>query len=97
MTQAVLAQAVGVSRPAITSLEQGNQQVTLLTLVQVAQAVGADLMDLVPPLPSVDTVAELENALGEDNAIFVAKLARAVGEKPAPHTNRKQGRTTVPA
>ena len=46
MTQATLSALVGVDRAHISSMERGQQNVTLLTLWHVAQALAADPAEL---------------------------------------------------
>jgi len=50
MTQANLALALGLSRPAVVNLEQGRQNVTLRALLLAGRAVGCSPCRLLPPL-----------------------------------------------
>jgi transcriptional regulator with XRE-family HTH domain len=49
ISQAALSVRVGVDRAHISSMERGQQNVTLLTLWHVAQALEADPADLLRP------------------------------------------------
>jgi transcriptional regulator with XRE-family HTH domain len=48
LTQEALGKRVGLSRTSITNIEQGNQHVGLHLLYQLAKAVGARPVDLLP-------------------------------------------------
>jgi transcriptional regulator with XRE-family HTH domain len=50
MTQAVLADSVGLSRTSITNIERGKQHIPLHLLPELAAALGDDALGLVPPL-----------------------------------------------
>lgn len=50
LTQAVLADSVGLSRTSITNIERGNQHIPLHLLPELAAAVGDDVHELLPPL-----------------------------------------------
>jgi len=46
LSQAVLAERIGVDRAHVSSMERGQQNVTLLTLWHVSQALGVTAADL---------------------------------------------------
>jgi transcriptional regulator with XRE-family HTH domain len=48
LTQALLAQAVGLTRTSITNIEKGRQPVYIHLLVKLADALGKDLPELIP-------------------------------------------------
>ncbi len=48
LTQKELAEKVGMSRPAIQSLEVGRQNVTLAQVFRLARALGCEALDLWP-------------------------------------------------
>ena len=56
MTQEAFAKAVGLSRTSITNIESGRQPVSLHTLYSMADILGIEVSDLVPPSPK-NTVA----------------------------------------
>ncbi|MFO0806451.1 MAG: helix-turn-helix transcriptional regulator [Gemmataceae bacterium] len=48
LTQAALAEAVGLTRVSITNIERGRQRLSILTLFQIAAALGLEPAVLVP-------------------------------------------------
>jgi transcriptional regulator with XRE-family HTH domain len=48
LTQEELAARVGMSRPSLANVERGNQRVALHQFAELAAAVGADPVDLLP-------------------------------------------------
>lgn len=50
LTQALLADSVGLSRTSITNIERGNQHIPLHLLPELAAALGDDVHELLPPL-----------------------------------------------
>jgi transcriptional regulator with XRE-family HTH domain len=52
MSQAALAKAVGLSRTSITNIEQGRQPVNIHTLYAMADILGIEVGDLLPPSPT---------------------------------------------
>lgn len=56
MTQAELASKSSLSRASISSIENGSQQVSLISLYRLANALEVDISDL---LPSINTMNEL--------------------------------------
>lgn len=49
MSQADLARAIGMLRTSITNIETGRQNLPLLTLERIAQALDCAIGDLLPP------------------------------------------------
>jgi DNA-binding Xre family transcriptional regulator len=49
LTQAELAKSLGISRPTLTRLENGDQNVTLRTLTQLCRALNCEPGDLFRP------------------------------------------------
>lgn len=49
MTQVAFAKAVGLSRTSITNIESGRQPVSLHTLYSMADILGVEVSDLLPP------------------------------------------------
>ena len=58
LTQAVLAERVGVSRTSITNVEQGNQHVPIHVLYELARAVGVSPASLLPDESALGAPAE---------------------------------------
>lgn len=56
MSQEAFAKAVGLSRTSITNIERGRQPISLHTLYFMADILGVEPTDLLPPPPK-DTVA----------------------------------------
>src|SRR5258707_6534000 len=52
MSQAALAKAVGLSRTSITNIERGRQPVNIHTLYAMADILGVEIGDLLPPSPN---------------------------------------------
>jgi transcriptional regulator with XRE-family HTH domain len=52
LTQADLAEAVGISRASIANIERGQQRVQLHLVVRLAEVLGLDIVELLPPMPS---------------------------------------------
>ncbi len=48
MTQATLAEVIGMSRTSITNMEAGKQGPTVYGLVQIARALGCSVQSLLP-------------------------------------------------
>jgi DNA-binding XRE family transcriptional regulator len=55
MTQAELAELVGLERTSITNIERGNQKVPLHVLFRICEAVEAPLADVLPTLAEAQT------------------------------------------
>lgn len=51
MSQEAFANAVGLSRTSITNIESGRQPVSLHTLYSMADILGIEVVDLLPPAP----------------------------------------------
>jgi transcriptional regulator with XRE-family HTH domain len=51
MSQEEFAKAVGLSRTSITNIERGRQPVSLHTLYSMADILGIEAVDLLPPAP----------------------------------------------
>lgn len=51
MTQARLAETLGLSRASIANIELGRQKVFLHHVPQIASALGVELSELIPTLP----------------------------------------------
>src|SRR5713226_3804317 len=51
MSQEAFAKAVGLSRTSITNIERGRQPVSLHTLYFMADILGVEAVDLLPPAP----------------------------------------------
>lgn len=63
MSQAQLAQRVGLSRTSITNIEKGHQQVSLHLFLSLAGAVSADPWDLAPSISDHASRARLPEGL----------------------------------
>jgi transcriptional regulator with XRE-family HTH domain len=53
MTQAKLAEEVGLERTSITNIEKGNQKVPLHVLYRICEALQVNLADVLPPISDV--------------------------------------------
>lgn len=79
LTQDALATKVGLVRTSITNIEQGRQQISLQTLYQLADAVGATPQDLLPSKP-VNPISEslernlLTTPLDEEGKNWVRRI-----------------------
>lgn len=64
MSQAKLAEKVGVNRVSIVNIEKGRQRAPLDLLWRIAEALGTDLVQLIPrraDVEAVDTGVDLDN------------------------------------
>jgi len=59
VTQAKLAEDVGLERTSITNIERGNQKVPLHVLYRICEALQVPISDVLPPL------AEIKSAVNE--------------------------------
>jgi DNA-binding XRE family transcriptional regulator len=73
-SQQAVASRVAMTRTSITNLEQGQQQIPLHTLYEIAEALDCPLKDLLP-----DDLPKPE--YGEDVARWVAQLERPAGQR----------------
>lgn len=64
MTQEGLASAIGVSRTTVVNLEAGRQHPPLITLYKVAAKLTAELGDLLPAVPEVTELQEVQTEHG---------------------------------
>jgi transcriptional regulator with XRE-family HTH domain len=79
MSQEAFAKAVGLSRTSITNIERGRQPISLHTLYFMADILGVEPADLLPPAPN-NTVAlaltgQPENKLTPQEKEQLAKLS----------------------
>ncbi len=63
LTQAALAERVGVSRTSITNVEQGNQHVPIHVLYQMARALGVPASSLLPDEATLDRADEPDHEM----------------------------------
>ncbi len=61
MTQAELAEAVGLERTSITNIERGNQKVPLHMLFRICEVLRAPVTEMLPSLPEVQREDVLES------------------------------------
>jgi len=76
LTQEVLAERVGLSRPSIANIERGNQQVPLHMLASFASVLGKKPCDLLP-----------EDMRGQGSKQLPKKLADKI--EPLPENSRE--------
>jgi transcriptional regulator with XRE-family HTH domain len=57
LTQAELAQEVGLERTSITNIERGNQKVPLHVLYRICDALQVPVEAVLPPLPDITAAA----------------------------------------
>jgi len=93
LTQEVLAERVGMSRPSIANIERGNQQVPLHMLASFASVLGKKPCELLPEERSEQETERLPKklieqleALPEDRRQWISRVvasgAKATKEKP---------------
>lgn len=58
LTQAALAQRIGVSRTSVTNVEQGNQHIPIHVLYQLAGALGVSPASLLPEESALDAPSD---------------------------------------
>jgi transcriptional regulator with XRE-family HTH domain len=79
MSQEAFAKAVGLSRTSITNIEQGRQPVSLHTLYSMADILGVETSDLLPPAPTnavaLALTGEPENKLTTQEKEQLEKLS----------------------
>lgn len=92
MSQAALAKAVGLSRTSITNIERGRQPVNIHTLYAMADILGLDVGDLLPPSPKESLDMPLA---GDQDGKELAKLSAKESSwlhkiaQPTPNKARK--------
>lgn len=57
LTQAELGQRIGISGAAVCRIERGSAQVEMLAIVRLGDALGVDVVELIPRTPKSATVA----------------------------------------
>lgn len=77
MTQAQLAEAVGVAQPRIAEVERGDANPRLVTLAKIAHALGITLSELLE-----------DNLYGDGSAAAKATSAPAEASEPKPRKRR---------
>jgi len=82
LTQEKLATFLGLSRTSIANIERGRQPVQLHTLYSIADALDAEILDLVPALPRSDNALPIDpGQVGDLNVKeeqFLRKIASPV-------------------
>lgn len=66
LTQAALAQAIGLERTSITNIERGNQKVPLHVLYRICEVLQVSIFDLLPP-PTEAQQQVIDSEVGEVN------------------------------
>jgi transcriptional regulator with XRE-family HTH domain len=84
MTQADLANAVGLERTSITNIEKGTQKVPLLSLYRISDALKVPLDELLPSMSDVQTesgqrTADVQSIVSEQAEVGRPMLGRALG------------------
>jgi len=84
LSQAVLAQRVGLTRTSITNIEQGRQSIPLHVLYDLASALGTDLNAFLPPMQDMgDTprVVQVPPDLSAHERQWVERVVRQHDER----------------
>lgn len=78
LTQAELAQMVGLERTSITNIERGNQKVSLHVLYRICEALRTPISDIVPSVADVKADAEtsLEEFSFANNTVEMTPLVK---------------------
>lgn len=78
LTQAELAEMVGLERTSITNIERGNQKVPLHVLYRICEALRAPISDVMPRAADVqaDAEATLENFSFASNTVGMTPLVK---------------------
>lgn len=84
MTQADLANAVGLERTSITNIEKGAQKVPLFSLYRICDALEVPLEELLPSMNDVRTengqrVTDVQSIVDEQAEVGRPMLGRALG------------------
>lgn len=82
ISQASLAQAVGLTRTSISNIEQGRQRMLIHTLLDFALALKVKPADLLPENQKADAINMSENVSASERASIEAYFRRAVNLKP---------------
>ena len=87
LTQAHLAEKVGLSRTSIVNIEQGHQKVMIHVLYQLADVFGLPVADLIPAFNEASPMDQVKaGALEKDALAFfeqtVGKRLQEEGENP---------------
>lgn len=84
LTQAELAEMVGLERTSITNIERGNQKVPLHILYRICEALRAPISDVMPPVAEVLANAEAtleEFSFASDTVGMTPLVKQAVLER----------------
>jgi DNA-binding XRE family transcriptional regulator len=99
MTQEALASSVGLTRTSLTNIEKGRQRVLLHTFTQIASAVGAEPVDLLPKKQNVlnGLGVDLPSSLAPEERGFIERAIGAGGNYETIHSkeNRDGGKQTA--
>jgi transcriptional regulator with XRE-family HTH domain len=78
LTQAELAEMVGLERTSITNIERGNQKVPLHVLYRICEALRAPVADVMPQVAEIqaDTGATLEEFSFASNTVEMTPLVK---------------------
>src|SRR4051812_16444087 len=83
LTQEAVAKALGVSRPLLVAIEQGQRQVRPAELVQLATLYQRQVSDLMRPAPPIELIgAQLRTAAGAGH-VESAELREVISEVEA--------------
>lgn len=81
MTQADLADAVGLERTSITNIEKGNQKIQLHTLYRLCEVLGLSLADSLPSVSEVSRDVEAAQlSFAGQTYMTTPGVARALAE-----------------
>lgn len=81
ISQASLAQAVGLTRTSISNIEQGRQRMLIHTLLDIAVALSVKPAELLPENQGVEPINISRNVSASERAIIEAYFRRAVNSK----------------
>lgn len=78
LTQAELAEMVGLERTSITNIERGNQKVPLHVLYRICEALRVSVSDVIPRITEVqaDVSASLEEFSFASNTVEMTPLVK---------------------
>lgn len=84
MSQEAFAKAVGLSRTSITNIERGRQPITLHTLYSMADILGVEPADLLPPASKITVALALT---GEPESKLTAQEKEELEKLSAKESN----------
>jgi len=81
LTQEKLAEMVGLERTSITNIEAGNQRVSLHVLYELCNALGVEIMEVLPPYSKISEQPPQETVvIGSESYNLTPQIAALVRE-----------------